>query len=70
MKRILKPAGDGRVSRLVLGKGREWTRIVCGFLHCDKFLFNPLCRGLPQQIHVRTSQEPAASLLTARQCAA
>jgi len=64
MKRILKPAGD-RVAKLVLGQGQDRTRIICGFLQCDEFLFNPLCRGLPEQIHVKTSQEPATSLLTA-----
>ncbi len=64
MKRILKPAA-GRVSKLVLGRGEDRTRIICGFLQCDELLFNPLCRGLPQQIHVKTSQEPTASLLTA-----
>jgi AraC family transcriptional regulator, alkane utilization regulator len=60
---ILKPA-PGRVTKLVLGKGADRTRIVCGFLQCDELLFNPLCRGLPRQIHLRTSQETAGSLLT------
>jgi AraC family transcriptional regulator, alkane utilization regulator len=64
MKLILKPAAGG-VSKLVLGQGPNRTRIICGFLQCHEFLFNPLCRGLPEQIHVRTSQEPAVSLLTA-----
>lgn len=64
MKRILKPA-PGRVSKLILGQGEDRTRIVCGFLQCDEFLFNPLCRGLPSVIHVRTSREAANSLLTA-----
>ena len=64
MTEVLKPA-PGRVHKLVLGQGGERTRIVCGFLQCDELLFNPLCRGLPAKIHVRTWQETPESLLTA-----
>jgi AraC-like DNA-binding protein len=47
------------------GGGGEPTRMVCGFVHCDELLFNPLCRGLPPIIHVRTGAEQATTLLAA-----
>jgi AraC family transcriptional regulator, alkane utilization regulator len=36
------------------------TRIMCGYLHCDDLLFNPLLRALPRLIHVRPSSPQAA----------
>jgi AraC family transcriptional regulator, alkane utilization regulator len=36
------------------------TRIMCGYLHCDDLLFNPLLRALPRLIHVRPSSSQAA----------
>jgi AraC family transcriptional regulator, alkane utilization regulator len=36
------------------------TRILCGYLHCDDLLFNPLLRALPRLVHVRPSSEQAA----------
>ena len=49
----------------VAGGGGEETRFVCGFLHCDELLFNPLCKALPPLIHARTEGEPAMSFLAA-----
>lgn len=59
------PRPNGRVSTIAVGEGKARTRIVCGFLHCDEQLFNPLCHGLPDIIHVRTTAEPPGSLLPA-----
>ncbi|MBC5763207.1 AraC family transcriptional regulator [Ramlibacter albus] len=42
------------------GGGGEPTRILCGYLHCDDLLFNPLLRALPRLIHVRPSTPQAA----------
>src|SRR5258708_8448089 len=48
-----------------VGGGGQQTRIICGFLHCDELLFNPLCKGLPPLIHSRSEDAPAISLLAA-----
>ncbi len=64
MREII-PRPDGRVSTITVGEGSARNRIVCGFLHCDEQLFNPLCHGLPDVIHVRTTAEPSGSLLPA-----
>jgi len=48
-----------------VGGGGEQTRIVCGFLHSDELLFNPLCKALPPLIRVRSEDAPAISLLAA-----
>lgn len=50
---------------IVHGGGGTTTRLICGFLHCDELLFNPLCKGLPSLLHVPTANEPAISLLAA-----
>lgn len=50
---------------IVHGGGGTSTRLICGFLHCDELLFNPLCKGLPRLLHVPTANEPAISLLAA-----
>src|SRR5688572_20408765 len=36
------------------------TRILCGYLHCDDMLFDPLLRALPRLIHVKAASGPAA----------
>ena len=40
--------------------GGEPTRILCGYLHCDDLLFNPLLHALPRLIHVRPTSPQAA----------
>jgi AraC family transcriptional regulator, alkane utilization regulator len=42
------------------GGGGPPTRILCGYLHCDDLLFNPLLRALPRLILVRPSSDRAA----------
>jgi AraC family transcriptional regulator, alkane utilization regulator len=46
------------------GLGKR-TELVCGFLHCDEMLFNPLCKGLPPLLHVKTGGEQTISLIAA-----
>ena len=41
------------------------TRILCGYLHCEDFLFHPLLRALPPLIHFRPTSAPAAEWLSA-----
>jgi AraC-like DNA-binding protein len=48
---------------VVHGGGGETTRIICGFVHCDELLFNPLLKTLPALLHMNTEEEPAESLL-------
>jgi hypothetical protein len=48
---------------VVHGGGGETTRIICGFVHCDELLFNPLLKTLPALLHMNTDEEPEESLL-------
>ena len=47
------------------GGGGECTRLICGFVHCDELLFDPLLKTLPPLMHVRATGESDRSLLTA-----
>jgi AraC-like DNA-binding protein len=47
------------------GGGGECTSLICGFVHCDELLFNPLLKALPTLIHVRASAAADRSLLAA-----
>jgi AraC-like DNA-binding protein len=40
--------------------GGDPTRVMCGYLHCDDMLFDPMLRALPRLIHVRAANTPAA----------
>jgi AraC-like DNA-binding protein len=42
------------------GGGGAPTRILCGYLHCEDLLFNPVLRALPRLIHVAAKPGPAA----------
>ena len=57
------PAAPGQISRASLGGGGELTRIVCGFLSCDKRLGRPLLDNLPRLIRVRVDHAEAAAWL-------
>jgi AraC-like DNA-binding protein len=39
--------------------GGAKTRIMCGFLHCDDMLFDPILRALPRLIHLRSTGSAA-----------
>ncbi len=49
--------------RVVHGGGGVTTRMVCGVLHCDELLFNPMLKTLPRLLVVQSPPEPAGSLL-------
>lgn len=55
--------GDGRIPKCQYGGGGELTRIICGFLQCDELLFNPLCKGLPPLIHLKTRGKGAMAMM-------
>lgn len=42
------------------GGGGSSTRVLCGYLHCEDLLFNPVLRALPRLIYVRAKPGPAA----------
>ncbi|MGB5810170.1 MAG: AraC family transcriptional regulator [Polyangiales bacterium] len=46
------------------GGGGETTEILCGFLHCDDALFNPLFDSLPRMMVARADEGPTAALLS------
>jgi AraC-like DNA-binding protein len=37
------------------------TRVLCGYLHCEDLLFDPMLRALPRLIHLRPRTGPAAA---------
>jgi AraC-like DNA-binding protein len=53
----------GGVPRVVHGGGGALTRMICGVLHCDELLFNPMLKTLPRLLVVRTPPEIEGSLL-------
>jgi AraC-like DNA-binding protein len=55
----MPPWTDGPVVARIDGGGAP-TRVLCGYLHCDDFLFDPILRALPRLIHVRPRSGPAA----------
>jgi AraC-like DNA-binding protein len=42
-----------------IGGAGAKTRIMCGFLHCDDMLFDPILRALPRLIHLRSTGSAA-----------
>ena len=50
---------------LAYGGGGERTDLICGFVHCDELLFNPLLKALPPLLHVRGTAAADQSLLAA-----
>lgn len=51
--------------RITTGGGGPITELVCGFLHADTALFNPLFEALPQVLVIPASSGPRAALLRA-----
>jgi len=47
------------------GGGGAPTRILCGYLHCEDLLFQPLLKALPPLIHVQPATRSAAAWLRA-----
>jgi len=76
-RQIVRPAPDGRGWLIEHGGGGELTRIVCGFLGCDRLDGNPLLNSLPPVLRfdartgaagawIRSSLEFASGELAAR----
>jgi AraC-like DNA-binding protein len=63
IKEFFVPPAPGQISRASLGGGGELTRIVCGFLSCDKRLARPLLDNLPRLIRIRVDRGEAAAWL-------
>lgn len=47
------------------GGGGEQTKVVCGYLHCDDPIFDPVVRALPHVFSVRPPAGPAATWMAA-----
>lgn len=47
------------------GGGGEPTKVVCGYLHCDDSIFDPVVRALPRVFNVRPPAGPAATWMAA-----
>lgn len=45
---LLPPLSSEQPPILKHGGGGSMTRLVCGFVHCDEAVFNPLSAGLPK----------------------
>ena len=45
---LLPPLSPEQLAILRHGGGGALTRLVCGFVHCDEAVFNPLAAGLPK----------------------
>ncbi|MDR7149382.1 AraC-like DNA-binding protein [Hydrogenophaga palleronii] len=50
---------------LRIGEGGELTQIVCGYLHSDDILFNPVLSALPRLMHLRSDDTPLADWVRA-----
>lgn len=60
---LVKPHADGGMLRIVHGGGGETTRLVCGFLACDKRLSKPVLDALPGMLRVPFGDDPASAWL-------
>jgi AraC-like DNA-binding protein len=60
-RRILSAAPDGGLWAIRHGGGGERTRVVCGFLGCDKIEGNPLTGALPPLLRFDTRLDSAAA---------
>ena len=52
---LLPPLSDEQLAIVKHGGGGTLTRLVCGFVHCDDAVFNPLAAGLPKVVCGRGS---------------
>ncbi len=57
---IIPPRTDDRPPVVRHGGGGPTTRLVCGFVHCDDAIFNPLAAGLPKVLCGRGSGADAS----------
>jgi AraC-like DNA-binding protein len=62
---VYSPPPPGEVVGLRCGGGGEVTRLVCGFLACEKGPCNPLLDSLPPILRVNVRADPAATWIEA-----
>ncbi|OLC49009.1 MAG: hypothetical protein AUH82_01380 [Chloroflexi bacterium 13_1_40CM_4_65_13] len=62
---LLPPRPWGAPPIVRQGKGGAPTRILCGYLHCEDLLFQPLLKALPPLIHVQPATRAGAEWLRA-----
>jgi Cupin len=60
-REIVRPSSDGGFLVIRHGGGGEHTRVVCGFLGCDRFDGNLLARILPPVLRFDTRRGSAAA---------
>jgi AraC-like DNA-binding protein len=60
MAKLLPPMPWARMPVMKHGGGGTSTRVLCGYLHCEDLLFDPLLEALPRLMHVRPATAPAA----------
>ena len=60
-RQVVRASPDGGLWAISHGGGGERTRIVCGFLGCDRFDGNPLADALPPVLRFDTRQGSAAA---------
>jgi AraC-like DNA-binding protein len=60
---LLPPLSPDEPAVVRHGGGGSVTRLVCGFVHCDEAVFNPLSAGLPKVLCGRSSERGGASSL-------
>lgn len=53
---LLPPTPPEQIAIVKHGGGGAMTRLVCGFVHCDEAVFNPLSAGLPRVLCGRSGQ--------------
>lgn len=52
---LLPPLSPEQLAVVKHGGGGSLTRLVCGFVHCDEGVFNPLAAGLPKVLCGRST---------------
>jgi AraC-like DNA-binding protein len=58
---VAPPPSDGGLAAIRLGGNGPRTRIVCGFLGCDRLEGNPVIASLPRMMHFSVAETGAAS---------
>lgn len=56
---LVEPGPQGGLMQIRHGGGGDITRLICGFLACDKRLCRPLLDALPRIIRVTLSDDPS-----------
>jgi len=61
VREVVRTSSDGGLLAIEHGGGGERTRVVCGFLGCDRLEGNPLAGALPRLLRFDTRQGSAAA---------